>query len=614
MRLKTAYVTGMNTDQKASQAHSLIQDEHNAFFALILLEGDDAFTKARQTVSEIAELYFETEGTPPQKLKDCQRDLEEKLKVGEKLDYLLVAVAGKVMYLLAKGEVEAYLNRRGKVVRLLSVGGPAELISGFLEGSDRVLISTRNLTDHFKTNLSEMLNLPLAEFEDEVAVKIGSNYEGGGMSALLIDVGQQAEASGRTEISEAEDEVARAPVIDPDNTAETEHSRLRFKGVRIEQILSMLRVSKKLVPKGGRGRLAVAAILLIILGAGIVMQFNNSRNKERDNHFNTLINNVRADLEAARGLSAITPASAKEKLESAKVVLTQALSIKPKDQQALDLQKTLIEEEPKILQQFTAGDFPVFLDLDLVKKGFTAQKISLSVGKLLVLDPTTISLVLIDLSKKSNQILAGKAQLGEASLNSLNGSFAFTYSQDKGLIRVDSTNQKNSEVTKADKEISNVVDIYAFASNVYLLDASNNQIWKYVPAGSNYSAKQKYLTDGVKVDLTDAIRMQIESSIYILKRDGEILRFTKGEKDNFSYAGLPSAVKEPRSFFVSSDTENLYLLDSGNSRLLILGKTGEYKGQILGGKFATATDLVVDEISKKVYLLEGSKILTVDLK
>ena len=108
--------------------------------------------------------------------------------------------------------------------------------------------------------------------------------------------------------------------------------------------------------------------------------------------------------------------------------------------------------------------------------------------------------------------------------------------------------------------------------------------------------------------------MQIESSVYVLKKEGEMLRFTRGDKDNFSYEGLDKPVKDPKSFFVSSDTDNLYLLDSGNSRLLILTKTGVYKGQISGDKFAQSSDLVVDEKGKKVYLLDGGKIFQVDLK
>ena len=135
-----------------------------------------------------------------------------------------------------------------------------------------------------------------------------------------------------------------------------------------------------------------------------------------------------------------------------------------------------------------------------------------------------------------------------------------------------------------------------------------------MPTSGGYSDKREYLSKGTKVDFSSALRMQIESSVYVLKAGGEILRFTKGDKDNFSLGGLDKGVKDPKSFFVSSDTDNLYLLDSGNSRLLILTKTGSYKGQMSGAKFATATDLAVDEIGKKVYLLDGSKIYSADLK
>ncbi|MDP3733226.1 MAG: hypothetical protein Q8Q91_01675, partial [Candidatus Daviesbacteria bacterium] len=70
----------------------------------------------------------------------------------------------------------------------------------------------------------------------------------------------------------------------------------------------------------------------------------------------------------------------------------------------------------------------------------------------------------------------------------------------------------------------------------------------------------------------------------------------------------------PKSFFVSSDTDNLYLLDSGNSRLLVLTKLGAYKVQYQSERLGGFSDLVVDEKGKKVYLLDGSKIYTMDLK
>ena len=169
-------------------------------------------------------------------------------------------------------------------------------------------------------------------------------------------------------------------------------------------------------------------------------------------------------------------------------------------------------------------------------------------------------------------------------------------------------------VAKVDKELIGVADIAGFGSNVYVLDKANNQIWKYLATTTGYSDKREYLTKDTKADFGNAKRMQIESSIYVLKEGGKILSFTKGVADNFSLSGLDKGVKSPKSFFVSSETENLYILDSGNARLVVVDKIGVYKEQYQGDKFGSASDLVVDEKSKKVYLLEGSKIFSIDLK
>jgi len=313
-------------------------------------------------------------------------------------------------------------------------------------------------------------------------------------------------------------------------------------------------------------------------------------------------------------LATLNPADAKSKLDSALSKVNRALTLKPKDTDAQNLKKQIEQDAPLVLQQFKVNEFPLFLDMDLVKKNFRASQFSLSDGKILALDPAVKTLIVIDISKKSNQILAGSEQLGEAAFSSLNGPLAFVYSKDKGVLRIDTTNQKTSSVAKKDSEWGEIRDIYSFAGNIYLLDSTKNQIWKYLPTTEGYSDKREYLNKTTKVDLSGALRMQLESSVYVLKSGGEMLRFTRGDKDNFSYSGVPSGLKDPKSFFVSSDTDNLYILDSGNSRLLILTKTGSYKGQITGDKFATVTDLVVDEKGKKVYLLDGSKIYQVELK
>jgi len=383
---------------------------------------------------------------------------------------------------------------------------------------------------------------------------------------------------------------------------------------------------QRFFPKSGRGKLILALMLILMIGFGAGLKYKNSQDQQKQHLFNQALQAAKDDYNAALGLASLNPAEAKSKLDSAKDKISQALALKPKDQEAQNLKKQIEDSSSSILQQATVSDFPLFLDMDLVKKNFRAQQMSLSSGKLLLLDPAVKTLVVIDLLKKSNQILAGSQALGEATLASLNGGLAFVYSKDKGVLRVDtskinltSSEQKVTTISKKDDGWGNILDIYGFAGNVYLLDTlnpstSSGQIWKYLPTTDGYSDKREYLSKGTKVDFSGSLRMQIESSIFVLKGGGEILRFTRGDKDHFSLGGLDKGVKDPKSFFVSSDTDNLYLLDSGNGRLLILTKTGAYKGQIMGNKFGTATDLVVDEKGKKVYLLEGSKIYTVDLK
>lgn len=606
MKLKTVQVIGLNTDQKAAQVSSDIRED-STFLAVLQLTSDDAFTKGRQALSELEDFFFEFEGTQAEKLNATFKEASQKFE-GLEYDLALAVVAGKVLYLVGQGQVEVYLRREGKLSSLLSVGAPSQLVSGFISTGDKLLFGTKTLIDFLDEDLEKVLKLPIETFEEELEGKIGtSGSENLGLAALVVEAEETEEAISALPVADTAAAESREPVFD--------------KQAVFSKAADLFGKARMYFPKSGRSRLVLAVILILIIVSGIGFKYKASRDKENNLAFSQSYQQAKDSFEAAKGLASLNPADAKLKLDSARDTIVKALSIKPKDAEALNLKKQIEDEGPAILQQSSVSDFPVFLDLDLVKKNFRAQKLSLSGSKILLLDPDVKTLVEVDLTKKSNQILAGSEQLGEALSASINGSLAFVFSKDKGILRVDTANSKVSSVAKADTEWGSIADIYGFGGNIYALDSGKNMIWKYLPAAAGYSDKREYLTKGTTVDLASVVRMQIESSVYVLKDGGEISRFTKGDKDNFSYSGLPastqggpSGVKDPKSIFVSSDTDNLYVLDSGNSRLLILTKTGSYKGQITGGKFATASDLAVDEVGKKVYLLEGSKIYSVDLK
>lgn len=598
MNLKIAQVVGLNTDQKAAQVISDSRDSDNSFFAVLDLSSDDAFTKGRQILSEVADFYFDFEGSPSEKLQKTFEEIQKRLE-GSEFSVLLAAVSGKVLYLISQGAVEAYLKRADNLSSLLSVGTQGQLISGFLQEGDSLFLSTASLTQFLADDLSKLLNLPKEQFEEEVSTRIGSsNLENHGLAALAIEV-EQSEMSQQTNLEQD------IPSLQEEEAATA---------VNVRQFWQRLPALKKYLPQTGKGRLIVAVILILIIGLGVGLKIKSAKDAQNTTRFNQAIQKAQDDFNAAKNLASLNGAEAKAKLDSAKSSVNEALGLKPKNTQALDLKKQIDDNTDSILQQFKLSDFPLFLDLDLVKKNFRANQMSLSSGKILLLDPAVKTLISIDIAKKGAQILAGSEQLGEANYFSLNGGLAFIHSKDKGILRVDITNQKISTAAKKDSDLGEIKDIYGFGGNIYLLDMGKKMIWKYLATADGYSDKREYLSKGLKVDFADSLRMQIESSVYVLKKDGEMLRFTRGDKDNFSYGGLDKGVKDPKSFFVSSDTGNLYLLDSGNLRILILTKTGSYKGIISSDRLGQISDLAVDEKEKKVYLLEGSKIFQVDLR
>lgn len=620
MHYKAAQVIGPNTDQVAAQSLSSIRDEGSVFAAVIHLNCDDAFTRGRQALAELADLYFEEDGSIPEKLKNTFFKAEELLNkppdslsevkqpTEVKYDLVIAVISGKTLYLIYEGEVVVYLKRNGKVSSLLSIGSPKQIISGFLQDDDRILLATADLSEYLETELSKTLDLSLNEWEDEITNRISTgNLDHHGMAGLLIDaIPEQAEIATLSTHTES-------PLPNSKSTFKNPLSGLLG---RLKAKMNREKTEEvgKLFPSSGRSRLILAILLLLIIGTGVGLKIRSDQEKARTAEFEVAFQQARDDFSAAQGLQNLNPPEAKAKIQSAKANLEKALNLKPNESQATELKNKIAEQEGLILQQFSAQSFPEFLDLNLIKQGFKAKLMSLDSGKMLLLDPDAETLVSIDIVKKSNQVLAGKEKLGDARFASLNSGFAFVFSEDKGMIKVDINNQKSSEATKVDKEWGEIVDIAGFGSNFYLLDMLKSKIWKYLSTASGYSDRKEYLASDVKIDFAGAIRMQIEGSIYVLKQGGEILRFTKGVKDNFSLSGLDKGVKNPKSFFISSETDNLYILDSGNSRLVIVSKIGEYKGQYQGEKFASATDLVVDEKDKKVYLLEGSKIYTLELK
>lgn len=597
---------GGNTDFLSSQAFlfpKIIpydQTDHVFLSVIISGAGDDCFTRIRQSSPFIEENFFSSEKSVPNRLTELLPKLKEYLQGVQNLQILLVAWKDNVLYLLSSGTHQAYIQRKEKKLNLTEHSPFEEIVSGHLKLEDKILLISGR-TDMQQVNWSEeqinhLLSSNTEELEQDTNILLSQSGQTEPIAAILVE---NKNPDRPTPVERKNDEV-------PPKKFFMDKPSLKMPPLR--PIVSRLK------PKSKRSAIFIFVVLLLIVGSGYGGYRFIQRQTLEKAALAEDINYAKSKYTEAQNIKDTDPEKAQQSLNDARTTITGVLSRSPGNQEAEKVKQEIENGRDFIMRIYPVTDWPVFLSLELIKNDFQPKRLSYSASKVLMMDEKQKTLIEVDLSKKTNNILAGTTQLGTARVASLNGDNAFVYSEDKGVLAIDTYNQKITVVAKPDSEWGYIKDIVGFAGNVYLLDSVKNQIWKYVPTQSGYSDRQTYLPDGAKVDFSGSLQMKIDYSVWILKEGPEIFRFTGGNFDNFSVGGLDENLKQIKTIFADEDGEELYLLDPENSRVVVLTKDGQYLKQYTGDKFATADDLVVDSEEKKMYLLESNKLYQLDLK
>lgn len=608
-----------NSDLLTAQAFVYQSLNLNLSF-LITASGDDVFTKVRMTASSLESKFFEMEDAIPQRLEQLIRLVNEELSDLADVEVLLSVWQEDILYIKSQGKHQIYLFRDTELTNLTPKfsNEQSHLVSGHLKKGDKILFLSGSIDQIYqdpakKYAVTEKLfNSVLENFGDEIESIWRSEEEAESSSSLLHS--KRPIASILIDFHSDEIKNDYSGLSEPQVPQVAQRLSLHIVSQLGRFFLNFLRLSSNLLPKSKRPRLILGLILLFIIIGGVGFSTINKNKQVKNAQIDSLLGDISSKVSQAQNLKDLDVVLAEQNLNDAKKGLDSASLLSPNNPKIKDLEKKLTEITPQILKIYRVNNFQVFLSLDLIKKDFSATNTSYSLGNILLLDPDKKTLVFINLDTKSHQILAGENQLGKALYASLNGDFAFVFSEDKGVLKISTKLKKITTAFTTDSEWGEIVDIVGFGSNVYLLDILNNQIWKYTPVAAGYSNKITYFKKGRSTDLLSAERFEIDSSVWILKSNTELIKFTSGVEDNFSLSGLDKNISHINSFFIADTTDNVYIIDSANSRMVVVDKAGKYVAQYTGDKFKKASDLVVEEKKKKVYLLEGNKIYTFDLK
>jgi len=352
----------------------------------------------------------------------------------------------------------------------------------------------------------------------------------------------------------------------------------------------------------------------LVFGLSVGLAGRKRQKAKQEAEYQAVLEEVRYKYDEALGLMELNPLRARSLLKDSQGKLESY-----KAEQEGEISEEMEEWLGKITEALSQAqrEYEVeaadeWFDFGLVKEGFKGSDWELEEKEVMVWDEASKAVVVIDLESKASRIVVGGDKIDSGKLVGLAGDRGMVVSDELVTI-VEIEDGEVVDEVGAD-EWGEIGDAVGFGENLYLLDKSvEGQIWKYLGVKSGLSSKRSYLK-GEDYDLSEAVSMAIDASVWVLFSDGTIVKYTRGKKDVFVVSGLDQGLEEPIKIFTSPEVENIYVLDQKSMRVVVISKTGEYQAQYLWPGMAGVKDVVVREELKKMFLLTGEKVFTIELK
>lgn len=533
--------------------------------------------------------YFTLENKHLASIKQAVETTYQKSATTHNISFLVASVIQNTLYVVLAGNGSIFLIRQGKLGTLLNQDTEEPVIlssSGFLEHGDTVALATpaflalidkeklfTALTENTITEAADILTPQIHAADKGNAAAIFIHYEDE-KTPLPHELSLEELTKPRPQ-EETKEEVQE----EPKETPKPEYHELppqQLPQVTHEEepifskplVAEPLKTSRKGLSHRRKILLTVVIIILIVLGATIFFAIKKQQEAKNAALFNATFPQAQQKYQEAQGLVDLNPSVAKDDLTSAQNQLT------------------------PLNRQLIAGSSEQKQTQDLL------SKIQSSLSTLSAAN--TVTATKVDTS--TSALLAYAATHSDTSYFTDDTANIYTASN-TGITQISKKSATSKTIIPDKSNWTNVGGFQTYLGNFYLLDTKAG-ILKF--ASGNY-AKSNYFAIGVSPDLTEAVSIAIDGSIWVLGKDGSILKFTKGKQDSFTLSGLDTALSSPTRIVTSVDMDNIYILDNGNGRIVKADKTGKFIKSYATTLLKKATQMVVDEkAGKATFLLSGN--------
>lgn len=537
-----------------------------------------------------------------------------------------IVVLDKYVYLVSVGGAVINLMRSGVYVTLVkSMGETPIAASGILLAGDKYMIATKGFMEKSTSGVVKALvaSNEIDAVSEYFAPIVHSSSHSGNMSMLIFQVGDTVTLGYEPEteklISLEEEPASKAPLMesvrhemsDPGGVLVSQPQFLSKAGGLFKKMFEpKIYLGQEVPDEASRKKRKLSAtvglLLIILLSVSIFFGVKQKKINDTKASYEKDLTEAKRNIEEAESLISLNPDRSRE-LFSAGKNTADKLVLEGIEDEELDTLKGKIDGlQGKVLGLHTMQP-ETYSDLNLLSEGFSGTDIRLTEGTLYAFDKNSRKVVKINISSKHTQVSAGPASIGEgvaAMAVYLDNIYVF---EDGGVYEVSDDKKK-----VLDNSWSGNIYPYAYAANLYVVESSKSQIWRYTSGQEQFSEGKAWLSEEASVNLSNITKVAIDGNIWILNSDGVINRFSAGNQRNFN---LPKDFRGIKfsDIYTSEELENVFLLDKEGSRVVAFTKDGEYEGQYVSEAIKNTTQIAVSGQEKKIILLNGSRLLSLPL-
>lgn len=571
---------------------SLTQDVINNNETIELEENLSLSAVGKELLNTLEAEYFTLETKNLISIKQAVTTTVEKVPNQIKVSLSIAVIIENILYLFCHNEGRIILKRKDKLGILLEQKSNLGITSasGYIEHNDIVILETQE----FAGLISDKFLLPCLSLDQfpsmaETISTIIHNKQDGALAAIGFLYKEETdklvteEDLDKTYDAENFEEIL-VKKEDLDSNNDFNDDDLNRTDKILEESASKDGIAEKEVEPATKHRsivhrkklfVTIAIIVALAFIGSIFFAFNKRTEQKLQVIFVSNVLPAQKKIQEGQALLDLNEQTAQNDFLSAKDSLLKIKDqFKPNSKEGLEITQLLAKAD----------------------QGITASQVALASTKKL------------DLQQDDYLVVIGKYTYKAATEDDKNAYVV----DDKTVTSVNKSSSKENIIIKNKDDWKDVAGLSTYLGNFYLLDKKAG-ILKYVPQGNSFS-KQDYFAQGVNPDLSKASDIAIDGSIWIISLDGTISKYTKGKQDDFQVKNLDKPFKSPAHIFTSIDANNVYVLDNGNNRIVVLDKNGNYIAQYQSPSLTGVKNFEVLEKDKKIYFSTSTSFYQIDLK